>query len=274
MTDKRRKRFHNQGGGFAANQLFITAVVLFFFGGSVPLRTAKQLGGPEQTAVATQVQSLTPRSIEMVDNALAVLGQGWSGMSAAEKEAFLTLADPAGTGEVDAAYVQAAATNYRKIRRALTHGVPIIFEADSAHCMGQRLYYVMLASLHVCPFFLTEPDGARKARSLIHEYAHLALHVRDRPYYRPTSKAFAALTPRGPRLSRVSIVGPIVREIAASDTLFHPDTYAHFALAMSGEPGALEKYLDPSQEMAIVRLDGTPPDHGPDYQVMDSWLLP
>jgi hypothetical protein len=58
-----------------------------------------------------------------------------------------------------------------------------------------------------------------------------------------------------------------VREIVASDTLYHPDTYAHFAVAMSGQPGALDPYLDQEATVTIA------PDNSKiaDYQIMDSW---
>jgi hypothetical protein len=68
--------------------------------------------------------------------------------------------------------------------------------------------------------------------------------VKDRPYYRPTSKFYAELTPRGSWTSQLPIVGPVIREIVASDTLYHPDAYAHFALVASGQASAREMFLN------------------------------
>ena len=62
--------------------------------------------------------------------------------------------------------------------------------------------------------------------------AHRALLVLDRTYYRPTNKQYADLTPRGPLITQLPVIESIVREVIRQDTLFHPDAYAHFALAL------------------------------------------
>jgi hypothetical protein len=210
----------------------------------------------------------------MIDQAMAVLAQGWSGMGPQEKEVFLNLYDPASTGNVDETFVQSVLGNYQQIRRTLEKNIHVSFEPDHDLCDGKRLYFTDLVSLHVCPYFFTETSDTRKARTLIHENTHIALRVKDRPYYRPTSKAFAELTPRGPWTTQLPLIGPIVREIVASDTLYHPDTYAHFALAMSGQPGSLDSYLDQGTVVTIVRIDADAYGHGSGYQVKDSWLRP
>jgi hypothetical protein len=99
-------------------------------------------------------------------------------------------------------------------------------------CEGKRLYYTDLVKIHVCPYFNLEDNLNRKARALVHEIAHKALLVTDRHYFRPTSKAYLTLTPKGPWTAQLPIVGKLFRELAHSDTLFHPDAYAHFAVAV------------------------------------------
>ncbi len=225
----------------------------------------------EQEAATNQLQALLPQSLKMVNSAMAVISQGLVGMSEHEKEAFLNLYDPSATGEIDEEFMQVVLANYETIRDALDKGIKVSYEGDHPFCSGRQLYFTDLVSVHVCPYFFVEPDETRKARTLIHEYAHIALHVNDRPYYRPTSKAFAELTPRGPWTAQLPLIGPIVRELVARDTLYHPDTYAHFALAVSGHPGAMEKYLDPVPAMTVVQSDNAAPEDGSE---LDSWLRP
>jgi hypothetical protein len=124
--------------------------------------------------------------------------------------------------------------NYRRIRAMLATEVRVVYVERSSICEGKRLYFTDLSRLYVCPYFFEEANDLRKARTLIHEMAHMALLVVDRPYYRPTSKKYAELTPNGSWLTEVPVVGRVAREILHSDTLYHPDAYAHFALLNSG----------------------------------------
>jgi hypothetical protein len=181
-----------------------------------------------------QVGALTPLSLQLVDGAISSLSQGWSGMSQAERDTFLHLYDPAGTGEVDALYVVEVLGNYRKIRATLAANVEVVYAGQSAICTDQRLLYTDLSRLYVCPFFFEQENDARKARNLIHEMAHIALLVVDRPYYVPTSEQYAELTPNGSWITDVPLVGRVAREVLRSDTLYHPDAYAHFALLNAG----------------------------------------
>jgi hypothetical protein len=207
----------------------------------------------------------------MVDKAVVVLAMGWTGMSPQEREAFLNLYDPAGTGEIDDEFVQQVLSNYQKIRDALGNDFNVKYAGDSEMCDGMRLYYTDILNIHVCPYFLTETDDTRKARTLVHEMSHIALKVKDRAYYRPTSKAYAKLTPNGSWLTQLPVIGPVIREIAASDTLYHPDTYAHFALAMSGHDGTMDKYLDNGIGGAQVIHDGADQDWS-EVQATDVWM--
>lgn len=196
------------------------------------------------TSVTREVQALTPMSIELVDQAIAVLSKGWQDMSPAERQVFLLLYDPSNTGEVDERFVEAVLNNYRRIRTALDRPIPVKYEADSSTCLGERIFYTDIIKLHVCPYFLTVGNDRLNARTLIHEYAHFALLVADRPYYDPASTDYAALTPYGSQANQLPLVGPVIRELSRGDTLYHPDAYAHFAVAVSGQPGAIELYLD------------------------------
>jgi hypothetical protein len=238
----------------------------------VPVVQAGEENQVEAAAIVAQVRTITPLSIEMVDKAMVVLAKGWSGMSPDEQEAFINLYDPAGTGDIDEAFVQQVLSNYQKIRDALGKDINIKSAAGSEMCEGQRLYYTDILNIHVCPYFLSETDDTRKARTLVHEMSHIALKVKDRPYYRPTSKAYAELTPKGSWLTELPVIGPVIREVVASDTLYHPDTYAHFALAMSGLEGTLNKYLDHDVDGTHMSQNGAAQEDWPDTQVTDAWL--
>jgi predicted SprT family Zn-dependent metalloprotease len=228
--------------------------------------------GKANTMVSQQVQSIIPTSERLVDGAIAVLSKGWRGMSPAEREAFLALYDPAGTGEIDEGYVEAVLVNYRKIREELNQEIAVVFEPDNSKCEDMRLYYTDLVKLHVCPYYLTEKDEIRKARTLIHEMAHMALLVTDRPYYRPTNEAYAQLTPNGSWMAQLPVVGPVIREIQGNDTLYHPDAYAHFTVAVSGQPVPMGMYVSHHQiPESAVEMVNQPLATGP--QVVDSWAL-
>ena len=62
-------------------------------------------------------------------------------------------------------------------------------------CTGMRLYYTDFTKIHVCPYFNTEQKAGRKERVLVHEVAHIALLVVDRPYYDPRSYVEKARMP-------------------------------------------------------------------------------
>ncbi len=249
--------------------IFVGMVIKFI----VPIVSAREAGHLDGVDVSQQVRDITPLSIQMVDEATAVLAEGWSGMNPAEQEAFLNLFDPANTGEVDEQFVQSVSGNYHRIRRSLGKEIEVKYETENSHCEGRRLYYTDIISLHVCPYFLTETDDTRKARTLIHEFAHIALLSKDRPYYRPTSKLYAELTPRGSWASQLPGIGPVIREVVASDTLYHPDAYAHFALAISGQSGTLEMYLNHGIQDISEGYDGQLQEDETDIQAIDSWAL-
>lgn len=220
---------------------FLVVIILKVF---VPVISATESDQQEEAEVLQQVEAITPLSIEMVDQTMAVLSDGWSGLSPAEQGAFLTIYDPAATGEIDEQFLATVLDNYQKIRQALDNDIEVKYEAEDERCEGMQLYYTDIVSLHVCPYFLVEANDTRRARTLIHEFAHIALRVTDRPYYRPTSKRYAELTPRGPQAAQLPLIGPVIREIVGGDTLYHPDTYAHFAVAASGQASARELFLN------------------------------
>lgn len=196
------------------------------------------VSGDASDAELWQLYNLLPAATTMVDRAIESLSKGWSGMEPAERVEFLRYYDPAGTGEIDEAFVSQVLGNYRRIRAQMGRLTRVEFEVESENCNLMRLYYTDLIKIHVCPYFATETRDARTARQWVHELAHIALLVVDRPYYYPTSTAYAALTPRGSWTAQLPLVGPVLREIAHSDTLYHPDAYARFAAAMVTEPQA------------------------------------
>ena len=195
---------------------------------------ASEITSVQASEAAEEVQGLTPYSLGLVDEAIAVLSQGWGGMSQAERDVFIQIYDPAGTGEVDGRYVARVLENYRKIRATLAADVEVVYAEQNSICVDQRLVYTDLSRLYVCPYFFKEENEGRKARNLIHEMAHIALLVVDRAYYNPTSKAYAELTPNGLWITEVPLVGRFAREVLRGDTLYHPDAYGHFALLNAG----------------------------------------
>jgi len=197
----------------------------------------------EETMAVEQVALLIPYSIKMLDTTIAVLAKGWSAMSSAEQEAFLIIYDPANTGQVDEAYVAQVLQNYQRIRLAFDEVIKVKYEFENDRCIGQRLYYIDIFNLHVCRQFLIESNARLKARTLIHEIAHNALLALDRPYYEPSSEQYAVLHPHPNYTAQLPLVGPLFREFFRNDTLYHPDAYAHYAVAVSGQPGAMELYL-------------------------------
>lgn len=249
---------------------FIVSATIFLWG-TAPTSAFRISRPGIEAQAASEIDALSPLSIQMVDEAIAVLSMGWAGMDGAEQETFLRLYDPSGSGEIDEQFVTAVRENYIRVRRAFDGEIPVRYEPQSGMCEGMRLYYTDLLILHVCPYFLTEMNEMRKARTLIHEYVHIALHVKDRPYYRPTSESYARLTPRGSGPSRLPVIGLVIRAIAANDTLNHPDAYAHFAVAVSGRPGALEMYLDQSIDLTAAEYIECLHEHVRSNLVVDSW---
>jgi hypothetical protein len=250
--------------------IILVVIILKVF---VPVISARESGQQRQAEVLLQLQTITPLSIEMVEQTIAVLSDGWPGMSPAEQEAFLTIYDPADTGEIDEQFVSTVLSNYQRIRHSLENEIEVKYEPDDGRCEGMRLYYTDIISLHVCPYFLVEANDTRRARTLIHEFSHIALRVTDRPYYRPTSKSYAELTPRGSWTSQLPIVGPVIREIVASDTLYHPDAYAHFAVAASGQASAREMFVNYGiGDMNDSDNDGLQEERA-NIQAIDSWAV-
>jgi hypothetical protein len=249
----------------------LTGIIYFAAGALLNPKQASEASGNDEI-VDQQLQAIIPISEQLVEEAIAALSKGWMEMNQSEQEAFLALYDPANTGEVDQEFVESTLVNYRRIQETLGREIAVVYEPDSEQCEGKRLYYTDLFKLHVCPYFFTEGNEIRKARTLIHEMAHIALLVRDRTYYRPTNKAYAQLTPRGSWLAQLPVVGPAIREIQQSDTLYHPDAYAHFTVALSGQPLATGMIGD--QHYPVEAAGPTAhPTAATELQLADSWSL-
>jgi hypothetical protein len=200
-----------------------------------PVLTGAAPKSVQAESVIREVETLIPTSVQMVDDAIQVLSQGWSEMSPAEQELFQKIFDPGQTGDIDEWYVRDVLDNYRRIRHRLDGRLILRYEEDSEMCNLMRLYYTDLFRVHICPYFANEASSGRKARVLIHEVTHIALLVVDRPYYDPNSYSsrYNALTPRGSWTAQIPLLGSIFREISHSDTLYHPDTYSWFAAELN-----------------------------------------
>lgn len=221
-----------------------------------------------------QLQVITPMSINMVDKATIVLSGGWSAMNPAEQEVFRQIYDPSNTGDIDDQYLMEVLQNYQRIRTVFDSEIKVEYEPNSRICIGQRLYYTDLSKLHVCRQFLFERDAYRKARTLIHEVAHKALLALDRPYYGPASPEYVVLSPRGLWSAQLPLVGPVFRELSRRDTLYHPDAYAHFARAVSGQPGAIDLYLYLDHENAepVANEHDISSENATNYRTGVTWI--
>jgi hypothetical protein len=182
-----------------------------------------------------EIHSLVPASIHRIDNALAVLDQGWEGMNTNQQEQFNRIFDPGDSGRIDDDYLETVRENYLKIRQKLDQHLTIEVVGDNDICTGQRLYYTDFLKIYACPYFQEELREERKVRTLIHETAHMALLVVDRPYYDPNSYSsrYHKLIPQGSWVTQIPLFGHLIREIVHNDTLYHPDTYAWFATEIS-----------------------------------------
>jgi hypothetical protein len=209
-----------------------------------PAQAKAAPGQNPDTLVAQEVQSLYPLSTQIVNRGMEALSNGLEGMRPEERDQFNRIFDPSETGEIDEEFVTTVLDNYRKIKEGLVDGYTVTYTPGSRLCSGMQLYYTDFRNIYVCPYFVEESDPYRKARTLVHEVAHIQLKVWDREYYHPKSYSskYASLTPRGPWTAQLPVVGPIFREITHSDTLYHPDAYAWFGLVLL-QP---EKYETPS----------------------------
>lgn len=184
------------------------------------------------SAVVSEVRALIPNAISKVEKAIQVLSSGWAGMTEPQRAVFNRFFDPSASGDVDDEFVRDVLANLRAIRREFDDELTIECETDAGMCTGARLYYTYWGNIHVCPYFSTETNATRKARDLVHELAHNAMHALDRPYYKATSAEYQQLTPRGHWTASIPVIGAVARAISRSDTLYHPDAYSWFAFTV------------------------------------------
>ena len=111
----------------------------------------------------------------------------------------------------------------------------------AACARDQRLYYTHWGNVFVCPYFKTETSDTRRARDIVHELAHNAMHAVDRPYF-GGGHSHSGLSPRGSWPLQLPVLGYGYRLIGGiahliggpetgmlNDTLYHPDAYSMFA---------------------------------------------
>jgi hypothetical protein len=189
-------------------------------------------GSPsEEAAFAIErAKAVLPDSLQMVDEAIATLSKGLSGLTAAEHELFLRFFDPGNTGDIDEDYLLQVIDNYRRLRGKLNDEMRFEYEPESKTCSPMGLFHTNFIEVHICPYILEEPSSQRIARDLVHEAAHMAWLVDDREYYYGDDYLpYQQMTPRGSPAAQIPLIGPIVREFARNDTLFNADTYCTFA---------------------------------------------
>lgn len=209
--------------------LLINLLILAFSWGLQ--QAAPELDSSIGQACIVEIDALIPGCQEKVNFAAEALSQGWDELTPEEQQLFNRIFDPAETGKIDGAFIATVADNYRRIGQRLEQPLPMVYEPDSDRCQMMRLFYTDGVTIHICPYFNEDEIPGRKERSLIHEAAHQALLVVDRPYYDPKSYStrYQALTPTGSKGSEIPLIGPIIRELCHCDTLYHPDAYAWFA---------------------------------------------
>ena len=233
--------------------LLATVLVRYLLQGAVVGSPGSNLSNERD--VMAQLPSMRLQASDMVDNAIQVLSKGWKGMSEAEREEFLRFYDPGNTGEIDQKFVDSVIKNYRRIDRKLDGHLLVKHEQESRMCVGMRLYYTEFVKIHVCPYIEVETSQSRMARDLVHEVAHMALLVVDRAYYYPDFSPYEALTPRGHWTAQLPLVGHLFREIARADTLYHPDAFSNFAMALTmiqAEEGRASR--QPHQQATAIDL--------------------
>lgn len=78
--------------------------------------------------------------------------------------------------------------------------------------------------------------------------------------------------PNGSWMAQLPVVGPLIGEIQRGDTLYHPDAYAHFTVAASGQQVASSMHS--SQHHSADTL-GEPVSQplADSSQVVDSWAM-
>jgi hypothetical protein len=210
--------------------ILLHAAVQPLLGSSAGVEAAQlRVSGPATAADAEALAAVTPIAVNMLDTAIEALSDGLAAMDENERALFLCYFDPGSTGDVDERFAEEVLENYLKIRHRFDGTIRIEFKAESRMCVARRLYYTDMFKVYVCPAFRGDVTQTRQARDLIHEVSHIALKVLDRPYYAPASRPYAELTPWGSPLSRLPVIGPVVREVLRSDTAYHPDAYAWFA---------------------------------------------
>ena len=182
-----------------------------------------------ETRVPARLRLVVPSSHQLVVEAIDSLANGWDGMTRSEQYYFQLFFDPGQTGDIDEAFIAEVAGLYQRIEAEFSQPLTLAFETENRLCVGDRLYYHLLGTIHVCPRFATMPDTRFMEIGLVHELAHQSTFMFDRPYYAPDSAEYQALRPRGSWRSELPVVGPILRELERGDTLFHPDAYAWYA---------------------------------------------
>ena len=88
----------------------------------------------QERKIVADVQGQIPLSIQMTEEAIAVISKGWNGMSAQQQALFLDIFDPGDTGEIDDAYLREVASNYEKILAKLKKDMRIKYVTDSEKC--------------------------------------------------------------------------------------------------------------------------------------------
>lgn len=221
--------------------------------GTNPAKASQASPKNFQYESVNKVRAVQADSLNMVEEAISVLSQGWSSMSPEEHQLFLRYYDPGNTGEVDEAFVLELLGNYHKIQERLIRQIEFVPQPNSSRCVMMTLYYTDFSKVYICPYILEETNHQRIARDLVHEVAHMAMVLFDRPYYYPNYSEYQKLTPRGHWSGRLPIIGPILREILRQDTLYHPDAYSKYAVDLVTTAEVDSTSVNTAEENALDR---------------------
>jgi len=112
----------------------------------------------EEREIVADVQAQIPLSIQLTEEAIAVISNGWDGMNTEQQAEFQNIFDPGDTGEIDDAYLRDVVANYEKILAKLNGEMRIEYVTDSKKCTGCTTCMLACSLVH---YGVQNPSRAR-----------------------------------------------------------------------------------------------------------------